>query len=930
MRMSVTRFSTTAHLRAALRGPISVTLMLLGAPTATLAQVRSPDSFFTTFGAEDICGSVSTDSSSPAPSFAGTANMDRALPDLILADFTTKTVATPANAISLTSIVTAPDPVAHADDPGKSREHAALLALVPRSEATHIAIAKGSWFATATWHDGRVPGPGAKVLIPEGISILYDQESDTRLFTLRVDGELNFATDHNTRIILDTLIVSPSGRLQIGTASLPVQPDVEAQVLITGSGDIDLKWDPTLLSRGVISHGQAEIHGAEKVAFLKVADPPKRGDRDLLLAEDPLGWRIGDRLVVSGTLKQGWAWDNAAGATIHHSSQDEVVTITGIDGTRVGIDRPLRYNHYAPRKDLAAYIANTTRNILFASLDGDATPLSQRGHVMMMHSDAVDIRYASFDHLGRTDKSAEASDVAALESVVPTSNIKGRYPLHLHKTGMASPDAPAMVVGNSVYDSPGWGFVQHSSNADFIDNVAFDVFGAAYAAEDGDETGIWLRNIAIRAEGIDWGDVPAKSGLDRHDNGRTGDGFFFAGRLVEAAGNVAANTTHGFVWMHRSAPSGPLAETIDHPEVAYGRPRLEPDDAPIQGFRDNEAFGTEIGLMVIKQNSEQGHDVRSVMDGFLNWETRKGVDISYTGHYTFLDFDLMATARTDTFAPEIGFYFGANAFDIVVNRLTLQGFPVGVNMNQGYTFPVPDSDVGFVLIDVKMADVAEDFQGYSPSKHMVLTAADLTGGGVTGIQQSVSIGPGDDLVLATEKRDSIGPTPRQKAGDPQSIPRWEVPGLLASTGYFTASDGRKLALIPDFLADRATGSLMKHSFIVELRISDDELQSWGAANHGTYDPGNTAPVGGADKVRTVVSEPVEIDVLANDSDPEADVLSVQGFTDPAHGDVVLLDDGRLHYRPNLGYAGEDAFTYWAADGAGNYSPTVVDVTVTRR
>ncbi len=903
-------------------------LATLGFHSTAIAHDSTP----LALASENSCGKDTAGERTRVVSCSDPAKPDNPFSKRVLAEYAVETtpvqlgVDDPALAASLS----APDAVAHADNPGMSREHAALLALVPRSEATHVAVLTGSWFASETWLGGQIPGSNAKVLIPEGISVVYDSQSDAPLFTLRIDGVLSFARDRDTLLVIDTLIVAPSGRLEIGTASDPLQPTVRAQIMVWGKGDIDTTWDSTLLSRGVVSHGQVEVHGAARTAFLKVATAPERGDRDLMLVTSPEGWRIGDRLIVSGTVKQGWAWDNDAGKTRHFESEDEVVTITAIDGARVTIDRPLRHNHYAPRDYLAAYVANTTRNIVFASLEGAETRLSQRGHVMFMHSDDVDVRYAAFDHLGRTDKSAEASDQSTLAETRSTSNIKGRYPLHLHKTGMSLPESPAMVVGNSVFGSPGWGFVQHSSNADFVDNVAFDVFGAAFAAEDGDETGIWLRNMAIRAQGIDWGDVPAKSGLERHDNGRTGDGFFFAGRLVEAAENVSINTTHGFVWMHRSAPSGPLPETTDHPEMAYGKPKLDPDDAPIQGFRNNEAFGTEIGLMVIKQNSEQGHDVRSVMDGFLNWETRKGVDISYTGHYTFLNFDLLATERTGAFAPETGFYFGENAFDIVVNRLSVHGFSVGANMNQGYTFPVPDSDVGYVLIDVQMSDVIEEFSGFTPSKHRLLSAADLAKNGVGIIQQHVSIGSNQDLTLLAEKHDSLGSSPRQRAGDPQTIYRWEVPDLLRTTGYFTASDGRKLALVPDFVADRTTGALIKHSFVVQLNIPEDELKSWGATNHGVYDPQNAAPLTSNDTLQTRVGKSSLVEVLANDTDPNADKLSVQGFTDPRHGDVILQPDGSLLYRPNHGYAGEDQFIYWAGDGAGNYSPATVRVVIAHR
>ena len=34
------------------------------------------------------------------------------------------------------------------------------------------------------------------------------------------------------------------------------------EIVIANNGDIDVSWDPTLVSRGVISHGAVEIHGA--------------------------------------------------------------------------------------------------------------------------------------------------------------------------------------------------------------------------------------------------------------------------------------------------------------------------------------------------------------------------------------------------------------------------------------------------------------------------------------------------------------------------------------------------------------------------------------------------------------------------------------------------------------------------------------------
>ena len=238
-----------------------------------------------------------------------------------------------------------------------------------------------------------------------------------------------------------------------------------------------------------------------------------RATRVIELAEVPEGWRVGDTIIVSGTHKQGWTWDNTAKGSIVES-QDEEVAITKIEGGEITIDRPLVYDHDTPRADLFAYVANMTRNITIASEDGEAHRVHHRGHVMFMHNDDVDVRYAAFDDLGRTDKSEAAFDIGTLTTVEADSNIKGRYSLHFHKTGTTDQDDPAIAVGNTVSGSPGWGFVQHSSNANFIDNVAFDIFGAAFAAEDGDETGIWLRNMAIKTEGIGYGDWTVKDGDD--------------------------------------------------------------------------------------------------------------------------------------------------------------------------------------------------------------------------------------------------------------------------------------------------------------------------------------------------------------------------------------------------------------------------------
>ena len=119
----------------------------------------------------------------------------------------------------------------------------------------------------------RVP----RVLIPEAIAVDYDGQSTASLLTVRVDGKLDFATDRDTGMVVDTLIVSPTGKLEIGTAADPVRANVTAEITIADNGNIDVGWDPMLLSRGVISHGDVEIHGTAKSSHHKVeVDAPTR------------------------------------------------------------------------------------------------------------------------------------------------------------------------------------------------------------------------------------------------------------------------------------------------------------------------------------------------------------------------------------------------------------------------------------------------------------------------------------------------------------------------------------------------------------------------------------------------------------------------------------------------------------------------------
>lgn len=90
---------------------------------------------------------------------------------------------------------------------------------------------------------------------------------------------------------------------------------------------------------------------------------------------------------------------------------------------------------------------------------------------------------------------------------------------------------------------------------------------------------------------------------------------------------------------------------------------------------------------------------------------------------------------------------------------------------------------------------------------------------------------------------------------------------------------------------------------------------------------NPLPKAVNDGAQTPINTPVVIAVLANDLDPDHDVLSVASVGTPLHGTVVINPDGTLKYTPALGFVGPDSFTYTVTDSQGGTSTATVNVNV---
>lgn len=90
---------------------------------------------------------------------------------------------------------------------------------------------------------------------------------------------------------------------------------------------------------------------------------------------------------------------------------------------------------------------------------------------------------------------------------------------------------------------------------------------------------------------------------------------------------------------------------------------------------------------------------------------------------------------------------------------------------------------------------------------------------------------------------------------------------------------------------------------------------------------NLPPTAGDDSASTTEDLPIDVPVLANDLDPDFDVLTVTSVAAPPGGAVTLRPNGVVAYTPSAGFVGTDAFTYDIEDGKGGSATGTVTVTV---
>jgi len=808
----------------------------------------------------------------------------------------------------------------HANHAG---EVADLNTLAPADQGAR-AVRSGAWSDPGTW-GGSLPSSG-RVVIPAGVGVIVDAQLAPAFASVRVDGCLEFARSADTKLRTDLLYVAPGGEIWVGSSTAPIAANATAEIAFPRMGPIDVAKDPSLIGKGFVVASKANIYGASKTSKIRAATMPMQGATTISLSSAPAGWRVGDKAVLTGAYRVKFIVD-ANNIRRFVNPEDEELTITAINGSSVTVAPALQFNHDGPRADLTPYLVNMTRNVKFYTENASSAPVHERAHSMFMSPQTV-IRSAEFVDMGRTDKSRRAVSSSSLAPPLPDSNVKGRYPLHLHRTGGTGSPIVADVRNVVVWGSAGWGIAQHSGNALIYDNAVYNAFGAAFVAESGDEQGAWVSNIGIKSEGVAEIVKDAES-VHAFDLARTGDGFWFQGRLLHIHNNVAASMHggDGFVFMNRGTDltdPAPMKPDMVLQPVSFrftSQAIVEPN---VQQFTDNEAFGCRRGYHVTKPGPDQIHDSRSVIDRFTAWETQIGVELTYVSGYVVKNARLIGSRNQFSWR---GVQFATNTYDTAVVDSTIEDFDYGVFFEHAWTTTFGPAAF-YISANNQFSNIRKlVFDNADPNDAIIngpAPAAPVKLNFAWGASLPLWPEPNTGfLQVAGTKTDGVGTVPFPMVDGRYRFSRNGLKNMLAKYGYYALPDGRKVGVGLEHYSNRLTGDIELASYDFAINTAVFDLSPY--TNNGVLDLNTPPPAPQNDSVIVRRDSAVLIDAAANDG--AGAPFDIVGLTPARNGYAVIDASGRISYAPYPDFSGTDTFSYWVRSGAGRVGKAKVTVTV---
>jgi hypothetical protein len=211
--------------------------------------------------------------------------------------------------------------------------------------------------------------------------------------------------------------------------------------------------------------------------------------------------------------------------------------------------------------------------------------------------------------------------------------------------------------------------------------VAFDVHGAAFATEVGDEIGGFYENLAIGSTGSREEINSREVGLQ--DFGHQGDGFWFQGGGIAVVGNIAAgNEAHAFAYYTRGLyEGGPQAQfqsvNLPNPAIAGGAATIGVGQVPVANFRDNTGYASATGLLVRYHLEDSTHGERSLFENSTFWNNTVGVALHYAQNTVLRNLSVISGQNA---RPEIGIDQNLLTGNIEYDHLMVLGYRTGIDL----------------------------------------------------------------------------------------------------------------------------------------------------------------------------------------------------------------------------------------------------------